>query len=598
MRRLLDPSVKLRVSFSRGICLPQAENLPSHFGEMTTRIRRVHDIALLTWAIHRLEKFDRPMRWDKVYFRDDLKAKLCVFYKDARSFFLRQDKVFFLNLKSDTVQLKRTGKIQNLDAVQLSDVLHSSLPPLGCLPLELLALLAHRSHPNKVLDVFEKSSTLQKHFTIVTNKYHQQFFYRKSEIQFATGHFFCANNSVAIALEAAARLLPTVPSYWVPISMCIQRVPLQHQSFIQNHGYRKIEGVLCGQLESAYYRRALFIRRTENCPPWKDILKCTNRYDGYDISPMRALKIAFCIPDQPTSLQKCWKGLFPSIRTWFAQFPAYSLTEIAHMFPKAIHLDANGYLRSVVRQQATSMKIGKPLDDVDEGDFDTAINDPANEALKNTLISLVSEPSKTFFTRNDSFQHLEHRREVADGRFYTKDEIYALILQCIQPEERISWTVILERLDELPNVDKQKLNDTINGLFIRATARFLRFILENQPCPVKVHEKSTPGKSGYEVFFGRGDLHAPAEGNEYLDPTKLLSEVCQQVKNAHMKLRGREHTFVGLSLVASRLPLQVHIALKAFGGLAQFIKANDHILSLDRKGVISFRDESRSREES
>ena len=574
--------------FKLRFATPPSTSPHSRFGVMADKIKRIHDIHFIQFAIDRI-KFRGKCHWKALKIsRGNRQVTMLQSYQTELDFLKAHPAIFRVD-KQGFVQFHQTKGNRRLDAADLSDLLHAHLPPMGCLPLSLATYYAHQCHPNKLLAVLEESPTLQKHYSIVKTE-DDVYLYKKADVSIANGAFFCQNRAVATALEAACYLLPSIPTYWVPVHVCYKRVT-SHQIFVQNYGYRKMEGVLRGSIQSSFYKHMLFTRRSSDNETQKDLPQCTQQYDGFDINPMRILKIAMCLPAGPAPLDVCASRMFPSITMWFKSFAQYTIHEIAAFYPNAIHIDEQNRIQSRIRASYPGFAPDFTIEPnaITEKAFEAKVNDPANAETREALFALVSEPSTTCFVKNDSFEH--DMAAAKSTETYSVSELYQCIIASLRPQEKCSWREIRDRLMELPSVNKQKVSNTLNSRTIRKTYKFLRFVEDNQPCPLAITEERLPGQSIYNNFFSLKDPKSLEVGNPFLEPNTLIEEIRFQIetKTAEVARGLHEGRFVTTAWVRDTLPVRARIAVRSFGGLERFIEMHGDIFAWNDRGALRVR---------
>ena len=559
--------------------------LPEPYGTLTNRIRKLYAIDLLSHIIKVMTKRSHHDYTCDVYRLMSGKDKKLVelLWGSLLQFYQCYDMFFQLSKSKEFVRAKISPDFK-LDEASVLSALDDLIPEKGSIKEEYFAALLHQSAPNVVHDVILSSDEISAKYVAAKNKDGVYYIRRVSDAAFFDSWCPLAGNKpVAYCLEAAAFLLPALPDFWIPYEECLACT--QDPELVNHRNFFRIADILDNGIEKAEFkfRGVLFARRNQSLKKYTDAPSCVvaDNFRGYEITPLRAVQIAFCLPSAPVDPLVAQGRMFPSVIEWAANTP-YSLPEIVMMYPEVMAKTESG-LVSLVRSTYPELAPadGEESQPAAEEKFMHALNQ--NTAAKHELLQLVGEPSSDMFVDARSFY---------DKTFYKVKERLAKE-KAIQDHARFSDKAILEEAVQYVTDVGLPVNDLVRkitaGLSGEKRKNFIcticlvhqskmdRLVEKYPEYNLVAYEERIEGSAKYAYYIAKKTDHI-TEGNPFLEPERLQEEIAYHFRarsemgdSTKMDVPAFFAKRAEISSLIGGLPKKARTALKHFGGFVDFM---------------------------
>ena len=564
---------------------PTLAPLPTPFGPLTQWIRDLYALDILSRVAAVLSNPTLSNYTDKVSVistkRDD--QTIAALWGDFGRLIQEYGEYYQLSRQREFIRARVPENFVLTEAV-LARALHALIPRNGSIKVEHFARIVFQAKPDALTAVFRASKAISETFVLQKNLQDVEFIRRGADsVIFDGWGSLGGNKAVAFCLEAAAMLLPAIPDFWVPYEACLAHVA--DPELIKTRNFFRSADVLDGGIEQGIFNRTLttFVRRTPRLAGLPGIPPCAldAAFARFHVPPRRALKIAFCIPAAPTPLDKV--HMFPSVLAW-AQTTPFTLFDVVTMFPDAMLILPGRMLQSTLRERYPIMgpEPGTEGDAAAEELFDARLAE--NPEIEKELLGYVSQANSRSFW--DARKHHDKSCSKIRRRAQVEQELQTAETM---PDEAIMREAT-ERVGEMGmSVDAlieaiaAALPEARRAAFTRTIelkhGRKLHVLIEKHPqFDLVATEERVAGTNGYAYVISRRAAGTPV-GNRFLDPAELHAELRFQMKAAFEAqrsrgdhLRGDHLPRVNLSRVISNLPYKARLAIRKFGGFAQFIQ--------------------------
>ena len=551
-----------------------SKELPQPYGEFTSNIRKVYDLDIIQWLCKQLKSARNENNKRIITSLKPSTAQnriIEMFYGDLNKFFHYHSNIFLTD-KQKTVQpilMKRvslsTNSIQNLMEILI--------PSWGCVNMSIVAFFAGNLSDAEFYNLILEGDILGKRFIQVRSDVDKSLvFYRKGDEHVTKGHFKCNSLRIAEALEGSLPYASIVPSFWVPSEVCLRKLPYHLSQLIKRLGKRKIQGVLDGAIQFSTYKTSLFVRRNKASPLYSILPRCEQKYDEFRLTRMRVLKIAFCLPSEPSPQHVCVKNMFPGILAW-AQNSAYMLWEIVRMYPDLMEIVPNGHLRSKIRSKYArfSPQEGKESLQSEEEMFEISAKMHQSEMFD--LITIAGQPSDKVFRPVEMYNdYIAPYKERSPP--FTEYEFVAFIAKSMEYHEVLTWSEIRDKIYASRNLaDADRFCNTCTIMKVQFNV-LERYVKENPNCGLHFRQERPEGLNYVETYFFRDDTPFKSKGNEYFDKKKLLDELVFQLTyhTSKNKNSASGNPAIPFSTLLNDMPREARDALRHYGGISSFAR--------------------------
>ena len=592
--KLITPYVRSFSKTAFRLGTKPEKSLPSPYGENTEVLRRLYDIEMIQWSVNMMKHSRRAEKYARSVGRlsphNALKKTLTLFYGDIANFFQNYKDIFKVTFNN----LVQPAYITDSSKRNIETMMEILVPPWGGMDLNTIAFLSGDLEPTDAYSRFLESDLLQSKFIQSRDEHKALYFYRKCDESVAFGYFAGKNFRTAEALEKALPFVPCIPNYWVPSNLCLTNIAPTQATKVKSLGPRLLQGVMKNAIQVSYYRNDIFVRRDRSNPFWTDYPPCAIKYEEFKLTIPRVLKIAFCLPVEPSDVDKCAQNMFPGVLEW-AKTCAYSLWDIIMMYPSLMHINANRKVQSLVRSKFPNIapEEGKECLETEERAFEVALKE--NKDQLQSIIAQASEPSSIVFQPQHVYRPTWVRGSphqagtpVETVQAFSDAETVSFIAKSMSEHEVLPWVQIRDRISQqssaIPESDRfWKANQRIN---LHPTS--LQNLIRSHPnAGLHYREERVQGSNHFETYFFRDTREFKRLGNKYLDKIKLLAEVVFQVKFLLEKQKVHE---IRLAELTNGMPRDAQEAIRHYGGLIGFLRQHPLRFDLSNFGYVRLKD--------
>ena len=532
---------------------------------------------------------DYTRKLDRVDIRKEYSAIIQTFYGTLQNFVRSHPKLFRLSRDQTRVQMKVTRGVQLTPALLLK-VLDTIIPQYGSMKLDTLAVFASDVKSTIAYQAFLAADEIGEKYVAKTNKDKKTFIYRLSDAFIPDSGFTLGDNkATAMVLEGAAYMMPYVPTYWVSYRDICDRLTGEAKRVARNRGIARMALLMGDDLMHARYTNTQddFCKRPA-VPLWEDVPACVADYDGYNLSPERILKLAFCIPSEFTPIGEVYGKLFPSIARWGQESCAYPLVDVVRMFPEAMEIrKPDCYVRSLLRSEHADLAPEPGNEGLPETEraFEERLNAPSNQSRKQKLLESIGAPSDTVFrvvervnTGKDGYKFINWKGEKfylrKDTPTWTDQELLNYLLARLPDETtQVTLSELMDDLHLLPYEEYMKFR---NALHLRHESSLVKFFKRSSR--EIEYEEIFEGANMVDHRFFRTRKAPPigdntinvAQVNEYLDPKKLI----ERYKEIYHLSRVRRKPIITIS---TQLGERARTAARQQGGVRKFAQSHPDI---------------------
>ena len=549
--------------------------LPNPHGSMTPVIRRLYMLDLLQWIAdlavsNRNRGYSREIAMIrtpkqltqimKTYF-----TNLDILLEHSSQYFeLNKDKTYYRLRQPQNFMLGVDSLLQMLDGL---------IPVFGAVRLETVAALSNDSSVQEIFSYLSDEKVKDKYLT-VRNTQGISFVYRKEDSDVSMrGLTVGDNKAVAIILHAASVLLPTVPDYFVPYDECVKNLSTQDLDVVQVTSLHRIVGILGSDLESGYFnnRQQTFIRRKLKCER-SDLPPCYFEYEPYNVTRIKAIKFALCLPSEPIHIREVPSHFFPKLASWGREKSAYTPWDIIQMFPTVMQALPNGMVKSIVRAKFPMLApdVTLPYSESAEDCFDQKLSSPDLENVRNELMSLTSVQDGFYLLDNQLRVHKKKDGTKSlvsrEGQSYTDEQALSLMLQYVGDLEEVPLEEVTYKVKE--NLSEEEQQMFRQAIYLRHSGSLVKLIRKNPSFGLHLTEHRKPNSSSYHFRLRRGNGCDQADKeNPFMNENNLLDEIAMQIR----EVKQKSVDGAMISSITNRLPTLARKAVKKFGGMLEFL---------------------------
>ncbi|KNH09733.1 hypothetical protein XU18_0418 [Perkinsela sp. CCAP 1560/4] len=564
-----------------GIATRESNQLPSPLGEFTETIRKLHDLQLIHWVadtqMHsRCSNFGRMIKQmsPSIAMRKVIER----FYGSLKCFFKLYPVYYKINMNDAVIPILREW--DPLSEKRVSKILEDLLTPWGCIDLKILSFLAGNSKPAAVFSLILESDMLTSRYHISYDVNKNPYIYRIEDKAIAQGDFNCNNSRVVTSLEVVLCYVRHVPLFWIPSDLCLSCLSSANAYKLKTLGTKRTSGILKGALEFSTYHGTLFVKRDSSSAMLPSLPTCKQEYDEYKLSPMRVLKIAFCLPIVPTAMEVCAAQMFPSILVW-AQSCAYTLWDIVEMFPDLMEICNDREIRSKIRGSYKDIAPteGEENTGEEEIDFENRVRRETIAVQK--LLKIAETPSSRVFQRVGGYDPARRDAPLKKANPitpFTIPEFLSYVRKNLGDHDCLPWenfkTAIMENR-AIDNRDKFWRTCQVSSV---NSVTFLKWINENPECGIGYREQRVQGANYFEKMFFRSDATEVKKGNEFLDISKVIEEVVFQIRYLEKEQGGQPGASV--ATICNALPSDARLATRHYGGFLRLLQNHSDIFDI------------------
>ena len=551
----------------------------------------VHPTDLLVWLQKTLKVAEKNQR-----FIANITSKAAVPVKvaaaeqyDMIKFVKRYPELFLLNRDETIVRLKVREHIPS--SSQLSEALKRFVPKFGFLLIEDFCRLLHpKLRKSYVISHLSNDPSCAEIFDLqkACSNSEKEYIIRKKFWESTGGRVSLGDNSTCIKAPTLLKIIKSfAPNFWVPFPMLLRQGKMDAN--LDEHRWHNSVNV---SQALGFCDEVLEMACLRNDPPYvrkwgatRSVEEEENKwpiYEAYDLHPKLMLKLAFSLPTTPVSVLYAQGAVFPSVMKWGAKCAAFSLSDLAQMYPKAINIEPYGKVSSALRMKyphlAPSTEQAFTLEA--EAEFEAKLMKQSPETIKE-LNELVSEPSDKLFQRK--IFRLVRKDDVViskDAPVLEPSEILdALDLVLNESHDPIRLYDLMIRLRDFVPADRyRKIKNTIT---LKHRNSLLKFV---KRFPERLHVEEVQMGRAYDWIVSKAAQQSPAETshrqgqqNPYLTSEALI----QAIRETFLKNDRNGKSPTGILFM---LPSQARRALRFMGGWRKFIANHPKVFRMEPHG--------------